>query len=107
MTSFDVFCISSAWGEGFPNVLGEAMAVGIPCVATDVGDSSIVLGDTDFIVSPKNYKELADKIMFLLKQNKEYRKELGEKARQRIVENYSIESITNQYEEMYVELIEK
>lgn len=107
MTSFDVFCISSAWGEAFPNVLGEAMAAGIPCVATDVGDSSIVLGDTDFIVSPKNYKELADKIMFLLKLRKEYRKELGEKARQRIVENYSIESITNQYEKMYVELIEK
>lgn len=107
MTLMDVFCLSSAWGEAFPNVLGEAMATEIPCIATDVGDSSIVLGDTGFIVSPKNCEALADKIMFLLKQSKDYRQMLGKKAKQRVVENYSIENITKLYENMYVELIGK
>ncbi|MEY2858880.1 MAG: hypothetical protein RLZZ74_3193, partial [Cyanobacteriota bacterium] len=60
MTSFDIFTTSSAYGESFPNVLGEAMSCQIPCVATDIGDSRTVIGETGMVVPPKDPQALAD-----------------------------------------------
>ena len=98
--SIDIFC-SSSYGEGFPNVIGEAMACGIPCVVTNVGDSAIIVGDTGFVVPPKNPESLDEAIIKMIKIGKEKRKELGRKARKRIEENYSIEKIVINYEQLY------
>lgn len=101
MASLDVFVLSAAYGEGFPNVIGEAMSCGIPCVVTDVGDSALVVGDTGIVVPPRNPEGLADGIQKLLSLSKEERKRLGERARERIKKNYAIERIVEMYENLY------
>jgi glycosyltransferase involved in cell wall biosynthesis len=110
MTSFDVFTTSSAYGESFPNVLGEAMSCQIPCVATDIGDSQAIVGDTGVVVSPKEPQALADAWEKLIALGQEGRQDLGKQARQRIQENFNLDgsnSFVRQYEAIYEESLAK
>jgi len=91
----------SSYGEAFPNVVAEAMACGVPCVVTDVGDSSIIVEDTGIVVPPKDSAALAAGWAKLVDLGQDNRIRLGAAARQRIVENYSLASVTGKYEEMY------
>lgn len=103
----DVVCLTSAWGEGFPNVLGEAMAYEIPCVATDVGDAPQVVGNTGRIVAPRSPAEVAAAIVELFRIGPERRKQLGQRARMRIVEEYSIDTIAGKYMDLYDSLFQE
>jgi hypothetical protein len=82
--TLDVFC-SSSLSEGFPNVIGEAMACGRRCVVTDVGDSKLVTGDTGVVVPSNDLEALATG----LRQELD-RSGLNFRARQRILENFSV-----------------
>jgi glycosyltransferase involved in cell wall biosynthesis len=97
---------SSSYGEAFPLVVGEAMACCIPCVVTDVGDSAWIVGKTGRVVPPKNPQAFADALFELLSMDKEEREELGKLARQRIAENFSLDSIVHKYEDLYQEILE-
>jgi glycosyltransferase involved in cell wall biosynthesis len=104
MTSFDIFTTSSAYGESFPNVLGEAMSCQIPCVATDIGDSRTVIGETGIVVPPKDPQALADAWQKLIILGQEGRQDLGKQARQRIQDNFNLDgdnSFVRQYENLY------
>jgi glycosyltransferase involved in cell wall biosynthesis len=104
MTSFDIFTTSSAYGESFPNVLGEAMSCQIPCVATDIGDSRTVIGETGMVVPPKDPQALADAWQKLIILGQEGRQDLGKQARQRIQDNFNLDgdnSFVRQYENLY------
>ncbi len=71
--AFDVVVSSSMWGEGFPNVVGEAIACGAPCVATDVGDSAIILAaSAGELVPTRDPEALAKGIETLLKPDDRY-----------------------------------
>lgn len=80
--------VNCSYGEGFSNVIGEAMACGIPCVATDVGDSGAVLGSLGELVEPKNPGALTLGIKRLLE-----RRLAPTQIRQRIVEHFSLETL--------------
>jgi len=69
-SGFDVLCLSSAYGEGFPNALAEAMACGVPCVATDVGDASRILSSADYLVPPRDPDSLARALTAALAQGR-------------------------------------
>ncbi len=99
--ALDLACLSSAFGEGFPNILGEAMACGVPCVATDVGDSAAIVGDTGRIVPPKDPEAFAAACKELLDLGPEQRARLGFKARKRIEENFDLSKIIDKYEQLY------
>ncbi|MFH1243473.1 MAG: glycosyltransferase, partial [Pseudomonadota bacterium] len=102
--AFDINTLSSLF-EGFPNVLGEAMACGVPCVATDVGDSAYIIGDTGRVVAPGNPEALAQAWLELLSMPSEEMLQLGAEARKRIEEKFSISKVTRQYESFYLDLL--
>jgi glycosyltransferase involved in cell wall biosynthesis len=85
--------VSSSFAEGFSNVLGEAMACGVPCVATDVGDAREILGDVGIVVPRRDPQALAAGIMALLDRLSFERASLCARARQRISENFSVETL--------------
>ena len=96
----DIACSSSAY-EGFSNSIGEAMACGVPCVVTDVGDSAYLVQDTGVIVPSRNPKALAHAIGQLIDAGSAKRKELGMAARRRIESEFSLPKVARRYEDLY------
>lgn len=98
MSATDIY-ISSSSGEGFPNVIGEAMACETPCVVTNVGDSGYIVGDTGKIVERQNSEMLAEAIIDFIKSAKYI--ENRKKVRERIIKNFEIKKIVKEYEKLY------
>jgi glycosyltransferase involved in cell wall biosynthesis len=105
--ALDVATLVSRFGEGFPNVIGEAMACGVPCVVSDVGDSAKVTGDTGFVVPPRNPSALAAAWERMISLGPAGRRELGKRARKRIEGQFSIEAVTRRYAALYEDLVKR
>jgi glycosyltransferase involved in cell wall biosynthesis len=102
--ALDILVSSSSSGEGFPNVVGEAMSCGVPCVVTDVGDCRDVVADTGLVVEPRDASGLARGIGRLIEAGSAARHALGLRARRRVLDKYSLDSIVRQYEELYAQV---
>ena len=102
--AFDIAASSSSFGEGFPNVIGEAMACGVPCAVTDVGDSALIVGQTGRVVPAENPKKLAHAFHELLELGRDGRSRLGTAARCRVQAHFDLPDIVRQYQGLYQEL---
>jgi glycosyltransferase involved in cell wall biosynthesis len=107
MAALDIVSSSSAYGEGFPSSIGEAMACGVPCVVTDVGDSERIVGKTGRVVPSKDPQALANAWKELIDIGQEGRRNLGFSARKRIKEHFEISEVVKQYEALYTSLMRK
>jgi glycosyltransferase involved in cell wall biosynthesis len=87
--SLDILALTSAFGEGFSNAIGEAMACGVPCVATDVGDAARLIGTLGEIVPPGDSEALKRGILTLLNRL-ENETNLAAKVTQRITEQFNM-----------------
>ncbi len=96
--------VSSSIGEGFPNVVAEAMACEKPCVVTTVGDSSILIAETGMCVPSGNPEALAEGLLRMLALPAVERTRLGQKARQRIADNFSLQKMVSEYTALYERL---
>lgn len=102
----DVAC-SSSLGEGFPNVVAEAMAAGVPVVVTDVGDSALLVGSTGRIVPPRDSAALAAAITELVELGDAGRRSLGAAARHRIAESYGLDVMAERYALLHRQLADR
>jgi len=94
LNAIDVLTLSSAYGEGFPNVLAEAMACGKRCVATDTGDSAMILGGFGTVVSPSDPEALSGALRATL--DRSWNPSL---IRQSIIERFAVSRLADLSEE--------
>jgi glycosyltransferase involved in cell wall biosynthesis len=104
LSACDIFCLSSAWGEGFPNSIGEAMACELPCVATRVGDTPDIVSDCGVLIEPRDPRALAEGILHLARMDVGARRQLGLAARKRIQTLYSIDKVAADYGDLFDEI---
>jgi glycosyltransferase involved in cell wall biosynthesis len=102
----DALVSTSLFGEGFSNVIAEAMASGVPVAATDVGDAREIVGDTGLLAPPGNAAAIADSLLKLLSESPQQRQAHAKACRERIVERFSLEHAVTRFDRLYAEGIE-
>jgi glycosyltransferase involved in cell wall biosynthesis len=101
--ALDGLCLTSL-SEGFPNVVGEAMATAVPCICTAIGDVPLLMGDTGFIVKPRDVDGFTRRMLDVAMLAPEDRAAMGNKARQRIVGGFDINKVVERYVSLYERL---
>ena len=97
--------VSPSWNEGFSNTLGEALACGVPCVATGVGDSATLVGAEGCIVAPGDTAGLTEALRSLLVLPMDQRNRIGERGRRRMETEFSIRTVALEYQSLYRSLV--
>lgn len=109
MNCLDLHILSSSFGEAFPNVIAEAMACGTPCVGTDVGDTAMIIGDTGWVVPPKDPHELADAIQAALVEREDFPDRWAERqdaAVARIANNFTIDKMVTSFDSVWASCLD-
>lgn len=104
LSAMDVFCLHSRT-EGFPNVLGEAMAMALPCVTTDVGDARHLLSGNGIVVPAQDSAALAEGMLCLLSMDEAARDAMGQAAKARIGECFTIANSAEKFRGVYDNLV--
>ena len=106
LNAFDVGCLVPSCNEGFSNAIIEMMASGLPVVATDVGGNSeaVLNGVTGCIIQPSDHQALSDAIVYLFENDNE-RKNMGLRAFDRVMQDFSLLQMIERHEKLYYSLI--
>lgn len=97
--------VSASVSEAFSNSLGEALCCGVPCVVTDVGDSAWLVDDAGWVVPSQDRAAMAEACLQILRMPATQRAALSQRARQRMEQNFDINVIARQYEEIWREVL--
>lgn len=102
----DIFVLPSMRMEGFPMTIVEAMFAGLPVIASNIGGNSdaVVDGETGYLVKSGHVGELAEKLSVLVK-DANLRFSLGEKGRKKATKEFTIDTMVNKYEKVFMEVI--
>jgi glycosyltransferase involved in cell wall biosynthesis len=103
--ALDIATMSSSYGEGFPNILAEAMACSVPCVATDIGDAGYIVGNTGTIVEATKPERLAEGLAGIVMMSAFQRDALGKAAFTRAQQNFKLETVVGKYQSLYEDTI--
>lgn len=108
MNALDLHVLSSSYGEGFPNVIAEAMACGTLCVSTDVGDASVIVGQYGWVVQPNSPELLANAILkaIELKIDASVWNNMKHDAKKHIIKNFSLSSMIEKYNFVWKKTVE-
>lgn len=104
LAAMDVFCLSSRT-EGFPNVVGEAMAMRKACVVTDVGDAAYLLGECGVVVPKEDSAALAEGLSKLVGLSVVDRNFLGAQAHARIATEFTMDRTRERFEAVYANVL--
>lgn len=96
--------VSSSRFEGFPNSLGEAMTASLPCIATQAGDSALLLGETGICLPPSDPERLSAAMHRIFSMSGEKRRIMGSSARRRILDCFSMKRVAATYSTVYADL---
>ena len=102
----DIFCLTSLW-EGLPRVLPQAMAVGLPIVATGVDGTpeAVVQGVNGFVTKPRDIRKMAERICYLLDHPKEAQA-MGRRAKEMVGE-FDIWHMVREQENLYLKILKE
>lgn len=103
LSALDIFALYSI-GEGFPNVVAEAMSVAVPCIVTDVGDAALLVADTGIVIRSGDLSGLTNGLERLISAGEGERRRLGEAGRKRVEATYSLSAVAERYSSLYDEM---
>jgi len=105
LAALDIAVLSSAFGEGFPNIVAEAMACGVPCAATAIGDTQELIDGCGEVAVPRDPAALGAAIARLLALDLAARTALGARARERIETRFSVDAMVSAHAHLYDEIV--